>query len=95
MGAAVGAFFGDAQGIRDKLFILGALGIHLDPGQFHGVHRLLQAACDGGFANARAAVGEALSYPEQRVTAGTAAALCGQSFAPLSVLLLEREEDRG
>ena len=60
-----------------------------------GVHRLLQAACDGGLANARAAVGEALSYPEQRVTAGTAAALCGQSFAPLSVLLLEREEDRG
>lgn len=42
-----------------------------------------------GLGGTRATVGERLGCPEQRIITGTAAELAAQSFAPLSVLLVE------
>lgn len=44
-----------------------------------------------GMGDARISVGERLSYPDERITKGTAQELAGREFAPLSVLLAERE----
>ncbi len=49
----------------------------------------LQAAGAGGF---QAAVGENLSYPEERICRGTVAKLEKEKFAPLSLIYLERRE---
>lgn len=57
-----------------------------------GVNKLLRGLCAGGFPDARVAVGENLSYPEEELTLGKADALCSRIFAPLSVLLAERPE---
>lgn len=57
-----------------------------------GVNKLLHGLCAGGFPDARVAIGENLSYPEEKLTFGKADTLCNQSFAPLSVLLAERPE---
>ena len=55
----------------------------LDPG---GICRRLAEA---GLGELPVTVGERLSYPEERIVAGTASQLAGQEFAPLSVLLAE------
>ena len=49
----------------------------------------LEAAGGGGL---RAAVGENLSYPEERISCGTVSQLGKEHFAPLSLIYLERTE---
>lgn len=44
-----------------------------------------------GLGDVRVAVGENLSYPEERIARGTAAEFAGSAFASLSVLLAERD----
>lgn len=50
---------------------------------------LCRVLTDAGLGNLRAAVGEKLSYPGERVVITTAAECAETDFAPLSVLLLE------
>lgn len=54
-----------------------------------GMAALCRRLRDAGLGDVRVSVGERLSYPDETVTCGTAAELCGQTFAPLSVALLE------
>ncbi|MBR2591125.1 MAG: precorrin-6A reductase [Clostridia bacterium] len=50
---------------------------------------ILQKLCAYGCGAIEVAVGEQLSYPQERITRGTAAALAAENFAALSVLYLE------
>lgn len=52
---------------------------------------ILQTLCNTGLGGIRASVGEDLSYPNEKITAGTASSLCKKDFSGLSVLLLENE----
>ena len=54
-----------------------------------GMAELCRRLRDAGLGDVRVSVGERLSYPDEAVTCGTAAELCGHTFAPLSVALLE------
>ena len=54
-----------------------------------GMAALCRRLRDAGLGDVRVSVGERLSYPDEAVTCGTAAELCGHTFAPLSVALLE------
>ncbi len=65
---------------RDTFFLTGAGG---GPGE---LCKLLERA---GLGELRAAVGEELSYPDERVTRGTVGQLAGEMFSPLSVLLVQ------
>ena len=55
---------------------------------------LCRRLTEAGLGELPAAAGEELSYPGERIRRGTAAELAGQSFAPLSVLLV-RGPERG
>ena len=44
-----------------------------------------------GLGAAQVSVGERLSYPDERITCGTADELAGRQFAPLAVMLVEAE----
>ena len=59
-----------------------------------GVHDLLTALLDNGLGHLPVTVGENLSYPKERVARGTAAELSEQSFAPLSLVLVENPDAR-
>lgn len=51
------------------------------------------ALCDAGLGRARMTVGENLSYPDERIVAGTAAELAGRpDFAPLAAVLVDNGE---
>lgn len=54
-----------------------------------GPGELCRQLAEAGLAHLPVTVGEALSYPEERITRGTAAEFAGRTFAPLSVLLAE------
>lgn len=54
-----------------------------------GPAQLCSQLCDAGLGNLTVWVGENLSYPEERVTTGTARECAGRIFAPLSVLLVQ------
>ena len=54
-----------------------------------GVVDLLSALRDNGLGHLAVTVGENLSYPEERITRGTAAALAEQSFSSLAIVLVE------
>ena len=45
--------------------------------------------CDYGFGSLRVTVGERLTYPEERITTGSAESLSDRSFDPLSVVCIE------
>jgi precorrin-6Y C5,15-methyltransferase (decarboxylating) len=47
---------------------------------------------DRGLGQVKIAVGERLSYPDERIVTGTAAALAGETFADLSVVLAENPD---
>lgn len=47
-----------------------------------------------GLGSASIVVGENLSYPEERMVVGTAQELAEMSFGPLSVMVIQREEQR-
>ena len=51
--------------------------------------RLCRALVQAGLEELPVAVGEDLTYPDQRVRRGTAGECAGQTFSPLSVLLVE------
>ncbi len=57
-----------------------------------GAVQLCRALTEAGLGRLHAVVGEELSYPAQRLIRGTVAELAEQSFAPLSVLLVEGVE---
>ena len=56
-----------------------------------GVTRLCRQLVETGWGGASVAVGERLSYPEEKITVGTAEELAQRSFQPLSAVLIERE----
>ncbi|MDL2318035.1 precorrin-6y C5,15-methyltransferase (decarboxylating) subunit CbiE [Eubacteriales bacterium OttesenSCG-928-A19] len=53
--------------------------------------RICETLVEAGLAEVQVTVGENLSYPSQRIVQGTAQVLSGQPFAPLSLVLCERE----
>ena len=53
------------------------------------VHAILDLLVQYGLSDVRVAVGENLSYENERVTRGTAAELCEKEFDPLAVMLME------
>ena len=54
-----------------------------------GMTRLCRTLTDAGLGDVRVSVGEKLSYPDEKITVGTAAELSEQSFETLSVALIE------
>ena len=66
----------------------GAETLFLTDGK-NGPARLCQALVQAGLEELPVAVGEDLTYPAQRVRRGTAGECAGQTFSPLSVLLVE------
>ena len=59
-----------------------------------GVRNLLTALMDNSLGHLPVTVGENLSYAEERLACGTAVELSGQSFAPLSLVLVENPDAR-
>ncbi|MBR5381969.1 MAG: precorrin-6y C5,15-methyltransferase (decarboxylating) subunit CbiE [Oscillospiraceae bacterium] len=57
----------------------------------NGMHDLCAALSRAGLENVRVSVGERLSYPDERVVTGTAQTLLKETFAPLSVALIEND----
>jgi len=54
-----------------------------------GVRKLCAALAEAGLGDAEVSVGERLGYPDERLTAGTAAELSKRDFHPLSAVLIE------
>lgn len=54
-----------------------------------GVSNLLATLRDNGLGHLSVTVGENLSYPEERITRGTANQLAEEAFAPLALVLVE------
>jgi len=54
------------------------------------VRRVCADLCDAGLEDARVAVGQRLSYPDEAILSGTAAELLEADCAPLSAMLIER-----
>ena len=54
-----------------------------------GVNDICQSLIEAGYGDVVISVGERLSYPEERISTGTAAQLTGNEFDPLSVVLIE------
>ncbi len=59
-----------------------------------GMSGLCQTLVGAGLGDVHLSVGERLSYPTERITAGTAAELAGQHFDPLSVALIENKNSK-
>lgn len=59
------------------------------------VKRVCADLCAAGMGDARVTVGERLSYPDERLTSGTAEGLIDHICDPLSALLLEYKTDVG
>ena len=55
----------------------------------HSVQEICRTLCEHGLGEAEAWAGEELSYPDERVTHGTALTLSQQEFSPLAVLLVK------
>lgn len=55
----------------------------------NGMGALCRTITDAGLGDAKVSVGEALGYPEEKITQGTAEALSGKTFHKLSVALIE------
>ena len=58
-------------------------------GGANGMSELCRSLTEAGLGDVSVSVGERLSYPDQRITRGTAGELAEQSFASLSVALIE------
>ena len=57
--------------------------------------KLCQTLVDAGLGDWKVTVGEDLSYPNETITAGTAAELTSRTFAPLNVVLIDPPEKMG
>lgn len=64
-------------------------------GGAEGVNALCAALVEGGLGDVRVSVGERLSYPEERITVGTARELQQGHYAPLSAVLIENDGAEG
>ena len=83
---AHGREFDAAAALREgkrKIFLL--------TGGKNSVGELCRGLADSGFGHVRVTVGEKLSYPDERITSGTAASLSGKDFDPLSIVLIEAD----
>ncbi|MGN1074026.1 MAG: precorrin-6A reductase [Eubacteriales bacterium] len=58
-------------------------------GGAHTAESVFCSLCKYGFGTLTAAVGERLSYPDEKITRGTPETLAGQTFDPLSVVYIE------
>lgn len=54
-----------------------------------GMQKLCADLCRTGLGQVRVSIGERLSYPDERITVGTAEELCTGHYAPLSAALIE------
>ena len=54
-------------------------------------HRLCETLAANGLGKVKLSIGERLSYPDEKITTGTAEALRGGAFAPLSAVLIEND----
>lgn len=71
---------------REKVFVLvGGAG---------GVKRVLEELCMNGLEEVWVSVGECLSYPDEKITCGTARTLLNGTFDPLSVIMLQNRQAR-
>ena len=61
----------------------------------NGMGILCRELTAAGLGHVRISVGERLSYPEERITTGTAEALADQTFQSLSVALIENDDADG
>lgn len=57
----------------------------------NGMQQLARTLTEAGLGHVRLSIGERLSYPEEKITRGTAAELIGGSFDPLSAALIEND----
>ncbi len=83
---AHGREFDAAAALREgkrKIFLL--------TGGKNSVGELCRSLADSGFGYVRVTVGEKLSYPDERITSGTAINLSGKEFDPLSIVLIEAD----
>ena len=55
----------------------------------NSVDALCAQLTEAGLGSAKLTIGERLSYPDEKITQGTAQELCGGVYAPLSVVLIE------
>jgi precorrin-6Y C5,15-methyltransferase (decarboxylating) len=60
-----------------------------------GVSALCRRLAERGLGGVRVSVGERLSYPDEKITAGTAAELAEGTFQSLSAVLIENENPAG
>lgn len=56
-----------------------------------GINALCRTLIDAGLGNVRVSAGERLSYPDEKITVGTAAELADGQYASLSAALIENE----
>ena len=57
----------------------------------NGMRDLCRALAGAGLGGVRVSIGERLSYPDEKITCGTAAELSSGSYSPLSVALIEND----
>ena len=69
--------------------------LFLVTGGENSVSALCARLAAAGMGDAQVSVGERLSYPDERITAGTAVELAHTAFDPLAVMLVERAEAAG
>ena len=56
-----------------------------------GAAHLCETLVENGLGKVKLSIGERLSYSDEKITTGTAEALCGGAFAPLSAILIEND----
>ena len=56
-----------------------------------GAAHLCETLVENGLGKVKLSIGERLSYPDEKITTGTAEALRGGAFAPLSAVLIEND----
>lgn len=89
--------FESAHGVACDIEALASQGgpLFLVTGGENTVGALCSRLVDSGFGEAVVAVGERLSYDDERVTRSTAAELAGKDFDPLSVMLIDPPSRKG
>lgn len=68
---------------NDRVFVLA--------GGENGINTLCCALKDAGLGHVKISIGERLSYPDEKITQGTAAELANGMYEPLSVALIEND----
>ena len=71
----------------------GCRKIFLLTGGKNGAGELCRRLTESGFGHVKVTVGKRLSYRDEQITEGSAKSLCGREFEPLSLVLIEEEND--